>query len=113
VLRFAQDDSSYIVMTVRTLATKLRGAMLGIPVVREFLHGTIGLVDGGIHVGDGAGVGVGNGDASERFSSDLIGRFPHGKIGIEQGVISVGVAVGPAPNSDALDILGWIEASGT
>jgi hypothetical protein len=54
--------------------------------VRQFLHGSICLIDGLVRIGIGAGIGVGDGNSAERFAADDPGLFFFLPIGIEQRI---------------------------
>src|SRR5208283_4407104 len=76
----------------------------------HLIHGATGLIDGGFGFGDGGGIAIGDGDATERLAADDPRFFPLFPIGIEERVRHERVAVCPAIDGDAGDVASGVEA---
>src|SRR5579864_5452686 len=74
------------------------------------MHGTIGLIDGGVAFGFGGGIGIGDGNSPERLASDhprLFFLFP---VRIKERGGKESITVRPAVDGDAVNIAGRIKA---
>src|SRR6266446_7235589 len=76
---------------------------------QQFTNGAPGLINGDIRVGAGARIGVGYNDFAERFPANDPGLLLFFPAGIEQRIRREGVAVRPAINGDAFNVLRRVE----
>src|SRR5712692_11572258 len=72
---------------------------------QEFADGAPSLIDGHIRVRAGAGIGVCNGNPAERLPANDPGLLLLFPVGIEERIWREGIAVRPAIDGDALDVL--------
>ena len=83
--------------------------------VEDLLDGPMGRVDGGVCMGAGLRVGIGDGDQPEalpaHYTGAVIGGGKRPFDRIVQRVVGVCVAVWPAIHRDGFDVLSWIEST--
>src|SRR5258707_2870487 len=78
---------------------------------QQFLHGRVALIHGLVGVSRCGSVGIGNGNPSVMLARDIAWTLAFGPIPIPQRVVLVGITVGPAVDSNSLDVARGVEAS--
>jgi hypothetical protein len=79
--------------------------------IEQFLHTAERLIDGRVGIGRGAGVRVGDRDASRGTASDFVRRLACRPLRIVERVVFVAVSVRPAVHRDGFDVARRIEAA--